>query len=50
MTYETDLRKLYQEFKAYWNNNKERLIADDDLENEMRQWLKYAYVTGRRFK
>jgi Ca2+-binding EF-hand superfamily protein len=45
MSYETDLKELYKKFRIYFKNNKDNIHEDD-----MIQWLKYAYLTGTRNK
>jgi hypothetical protein len=44
MTYETDLKKIYNEFSKFAKNN--LTIKESDF----KQWLKYAYITGKQEK
>ena len=45
MTYETDLKELYQKFDNYWKNNKDNIDPET-----LKQWLKYAYISGAKIK
>lgn len=42
MTDEVKLKQIYQTFEKWFDNNK------NPTKDDMRNWLKYAYVMGKK--